>query len=433
MNVLPRRCCAALLGSVFACVWSGVSAGERAQEPGTALATFRARLAVNNRSPPAACRRVDAQAPEEELSVAGLSADAASWMRQLHAETRGLSASCFIALDDEFQDATWVIPCVLKRDGPPRNGSLFFDLDAKAAAVEQAYRDPACALARDALAPGLRAACAADAAWELASVLRACTFSVGGSEYPAAPEWEDLWSAWLSRQCVAMPLALREATYYWRCDGASHCPLPPPPPPHLHPRQLADWAARRGSHGAMSCYDRIAAGLRSDFAHQARHARFRPEFFRQLQAAWDANDDDLEAELLDDYYSKGLLATDEADREYDRMYQDARSVLEQMAAVDPASALAQLAFFEIRQRPDIDFMLQWRLPESNRVRRQQRSLAYLLAAEMMDDGRLLDNLRERRWERLAYFHLLTPDNGPAARRAAKQIVAKVRSGQRPEL
>ena len=138
-------------------------------------------------------------------------------------------------------------------------------------------------------------------------------------------------------------------------------------------------------------------------------------------------------EMIDRYELKGLLTSEEADREFDRMYQDARSVLEQMAAVDPASALAQLAFFEIMQRPYVVYDLQWRLPESDRVRRQQRSLAFLLAAETMDDGRLLDNLRERRWERLATYHLLAPDNLPAARRAAKRIVAKVRNGQRPEL
>ena len=430
MSALRSWSGALFLGAALACTLSGAGA-ERTEAPATALATFREHLKANHRAPPASCARVDAQALEEEPSVEGLSHNAAGWVRDQHARTRGLSRSCFAALDDEFGDATWGTPCVLRRVGPPRNRTLFVDLEAKAAAVLRAHQDPACALARDALAPDLRAACAADAAWQLASALKACTV-FGHSERLAAPEWEDLWWAWLARRCAEMPQAMRQANHYWACESTTHCPLPRPPPPYLHQKQLADWAARRGSPGAMSCYGWNARGMRGELWGSNRF--FRPEFILQLRAAWAAGvDDEEEMEMIDRYELKGLLTSEEADREFDRMYQDARSVLEQMAAVDPASALAQLAFFEIMQRPYVVYDLQWRLPESDRVRRQQRSLAFLLAAETMDDGRLLDNLRERRWERLATYHLLTPDNLPAAQRAADRIVAKVRNGQRPEL
>ena len=430
MSALRSWCGALFLGAALACTLSGAGA-ERTEAPATALATFREHLKANHRAPPASCARVDAQALEDAPSVEGLSDVAADWVRRQHARTRGLSTSCFAALDEEFRDAAWGPSCVLKRLGPSRNGTLFVGVEAKAAAVLRAHQDPACALARDALAPGLRAACAADAAWELASAQNACT-RFGHSERPAAPEWEDLWWAWLARRCAEMPLALRQAHHYWACKYTSHCALPAPPPPHIHQKQLADWAARRGSPGAMSCYGWNARGMRIELRGSNRF--FRPEFILQLRAAWAAGvDDEEEMEMIDRYELKGLLTSEAADREFDRMYQDARSVLEQMAAVDPASALAQLAFFEIVQRPYVIYDLQWRLPESDRVRRQQRSLAFLLAAEMMDDGRLLDNLRERRWEWLATYHLLTPDNLPAAQRAADRIVAKVRNGQRPEL
>ncbi len=432
MSALRSWCGALFLGAALACTLPGAGA-ERTEAPATALATFRGHLKANHRAPPASCARVDAQALEDAPSVEGLSDDAAGWVRDQHARTRGLSTSCFAALDEEFRDAAWGPSCVLKRLGPSRNGTLFVGVEAKAAAVLRAQRDPACALAPDALAPGLRTACAADAAWELASAQNACT-RFGHSERPAAPEWEDLWWAWLARRCAEMPLALRQAHHYWACRNTSHCALPAPPPPHIHQTHLADWAARRGSPGAMSCYSQYAAGgLRNEFWR--RHRDHRPEFAARLEAARIGGVDyDGLLEMLDRYELKGLLATEEADREFDRMYQDARSVLEQMAAVDPASAFAQMAFFEIVQRPYVVYPeIWWRLPESDRVRRQQRSLAFLLAAETMDDGRLLDNLRERRWERLGDYHLLTPDNLPAAQRAADRIVAKVRNGQRPEL